>query len=248
MRGRHPRRDRARARRVVLDAADLAAPVLGASHAQAQRRVELAVRLAVGREPVPADGRATAEANGLGGVHDAMAEGRLDGYRASVIADRARARAGRGRRGHRGRARRAPRTTTPPPCAGAPGGWSPASRPTCCASAPSGRVPRPGCAAGSPSLASTPGSAPSPARMPRPRGPRSTGSPTTWSPTAPARTSSRPAARRSPTSSSATRRSTCRSCSPSRLTVQRRRPTSPASPLPTMAMRQPSRRSGARHP
>ena len=35
-----------RAGRVVLDAADLAAPVLGASHAQAQRRVELAVRLA----------------------------------------------------------------------------------------------------------------------------------------------------------------------------------------------------------
>ncbi len=73
--------------RVVLDAADLAAPVLGASHAQAQRRVELAVRLAVAREPVPADGRATADRNGLGGVHAAMAEGRIDGYRASVIAD-----------------------------------------------------------------------------------------------------------------------------------------------------------------
>ena len=73
--------------RVVLDAADLAAPVLGASHAQAQRRVELAVRLAVAREPVPADGRATPDHNGLGGVHAAMAEGRIDGYRASVIAD-----------------------------------------------------------------------------------------------------------------------------------------------------------------
>ena len=73
--------------RVVLDAADLAAPVLGASHAQAQRRVELAVRLAVAREPVPADGRATPDPNGLGGVHTAMAEGRLDGYRASVIVD-----------------------------------------------------------------------------------------------------------------------------------------------------------------
>ena len=116
-------------------------------------------------------------------------------------------------------------TTTPPPCAGAPGGWSRASRPTCCASAPSGRGPRPGCAAGSRSRASTPGSARSPARMPRPPGPRSTGSRTTWSPTAPARTSSRPAAGRSPTSSSATRRSTCRSCSPSRPTARRRVPT-----------------------
>src|SRR5690348_293222 len=59
--------------RVVLDAADLAAPVLGASHAQAQRRVELAVRLAVAREPVPADSRAIPDPNGLSAVHTAMA-------------------------------------------------------------------------------------------------------------------------------------------------------------------------------
>ena len=38
--------------RVTLDAADLVAPVIGASHAQAQRRVEQAVRLAAGRAPV----------------------------------------------------------------------------------------------------------------------------------------------------------------------------------------------------
>ena len=73
--------------RITLDAADLAAPVLGASHGQAQRRVELAVRLATGRAPVEADGRATPEANGLDGIHAAMADGRLDGYRASVVAD-----------------------------------------------------------------------------------------------------------------------------------------------------------------
>ena len=127
-----------RAGRVVLDAADLAAPVLGASHAQAQRRVELAVRLAVAREPVPADGAPLPDPNGLGGVHTAMAEGRLDGYRASVIATS----------WHSPRPRSPRRscppstttcTTTRPPCAAAPGGWSRASRPTCCASAPSGR-------------------------------------------------------------------------------------------------------------
>ena len=73
--------------RITLDAADLAAPVLGASHGQAQRRVELAVRLATGRAPVEADGRGIPEVNGLDGIHAAMAEGRIDGYRASVVAD-----------------------------------------------------------------------------------------------------------------------------------------------------------------
>ena len=43
--------------RVSLDAADLVAPVIGASHHQAQRRVEQAVRLAAGRVPVPAEHR-----------------------------------------------------------------------------------------------------------------------------------------------------------------------------------------------
>ena len=44
--------------RVALDAADLLAPIIGASHPQAQRRVEQAVRLAARRVPVPAE-RAT---------------------------------------------------------------------------------------------------------------------------------------------------------------------------------------------
>ena len=72
--------------RVTLDAADVVAPVIGASHPQAQRRVEQAVRLAAGRVPVPADDRDVPEASGLGRLHEAMAAGRLDGYRASVIA------------------------------------------------------------------------------------------------------------------------------------------------------------------
>ena len=72
--------------RVSLDAADLVAPVIGASHPQAQRRVEQAVRLAAGRVPVPADDRDLPEASGLGGLHQAMAAGHLDGYRAGVVA------------------------------------------------------------------------------------------------------------------------------------------------------------------
>jgi hypothetical protein len=72
--------------RVTLDAADLAAPLLGASHAQAQRRVELAVRLAADRVPVPAEHRDLPETSGLRALHAAMAQGRLDGYRAGVIA------------------------------------------------------------------------------------------------------------------------------------------------------------------
>ncbi len=72
--------------RVTLDAADLAAPLLGASHAQAQRRVELAVRLAADRVPVPAEHGDPPETSGLRALHSAMAEGRLDGYRAGVVA------------------------------------------------------------------------------------------------------------------------------------------------------------------
>ena len=72
--------------RVALDAADLAAPLLGASHAQAQRRVELAVRLAADRVPVPAELNDLPEASGLHGLHAAMAQGRVDGYRAGVVA------------------------------------------------------------------------------------------------------------------------------------------------------------------
>ena len=61
--------------RVTLDAADVIAPLIGATHAQAQRRVEQAVRLAARRVPVPADGRDRPEASGLGGLHQAMAPG-----------------------------------------------------------------------------------------------------------------------------------------------------------------------------
>ncbi|MFL6079950.1 MAG: hypothetical protein ACJ714_08485, partial [Ornithinibacter sp.] len=68
--------------RVALDAADLAAPLLGSSHAQAQRRVELAVRLAADRVPVPAEHPDLPEPSGLRALHTAMAQGRLDGYRA----------------------------------------------------------------------------------------------------------------------------------------------------------------------
>ena len=72
--------------RVTLDAADLAAPLLGASHAQAQRRVELAVRLAADRVPVPAEHRDLPQTSGLRALHTAMAQGRLDGFRAGVVA------------------------------------------------------------------------------------------------------------------------------------------------------------------
>ena len=72
--------------RVSLDAADLVAPVIGASHPQAQRRVEQAVRLAAGRVPVPAENIDRPSASGLGGLHQAMAAGHLDGYRAGVVA------------------------------------------------------------------------------------------------------------------------------------------------------------------
>ena len=72
--------------RVTLDAADVVAPLLGASHAQAQRRVEQAVHVAAARLPVEADGEARPEPSGLGGLHVAMRAGRLDGYRAGVVA------------------------------------------------------------------------------------------------------------------------------------------------------------------
>ena len=72
--------------RVALDAADVVAPRLGASHHQAQDRVEQAVRVAAAWEPVPTDAGSRPERNGLGGLHVAMREGRLDGYRAGVVA------------------------------------------------------------------------------------------------------------------------------------------------------------------
>jgi len=72
--------------RVTLDAADVVAPLIGASHPQAQRRVEQAVRLAADRVPVPAETRDLPDTSGLVGLHAAMAQGRLDGYRAGVVA------------------------------------------------------------------------------------------------------------------------------------------------------------------
>ena len=72
--------------RVTLDAADVVAPLIGASHPQAQRRVEQAVRLAADRVPVPAEHRDLPETSGLRALHTAMAQGRLDGYRAGVVA------------------------------------------------------------------------------------------------------------------------------------------------------------------
>lgn len=75
---------------VAVDAADLLAPALGASHGQAQKRVLAAVRLAAARVPVedtgPCHGRVPEE-SGLGGLHAAMRDGRLDGFRAGVVAE-----------------------------------------------------------------------------------------------------------------------------------------------------------------
>ncbi len=71
---------------VALDTADLVAPSIGASHAQAQHRVDHAVRLAAGRIPVVDDPREVPRESGLTTLHDAMRDGRLDGYRAGVVA------------------------------------------------------------------------------------------------------------------------------------------------------------------
>ena len=71
--------------RVALGAVDLVAARTGTSHHQAERRVEQAVRL-TGREPRDADDAARPERTGLEGLHQAMREGVLDGYRAAVVA------------------------------------------------------------------------------------------------------------------------------------------------------------------
>ena len=180
--------------RVALDAADLVAPVIGASHPQAQRRVEQAVRLAAGRAPVPADDRDVPQASGLGGLHEMMATGQLDGYRAAVVAfelevapadvaDAVVAALGDHLGDDATTLRRRTRVLL--------SRISPdlvrerARRPE----------PAPAYAGGSPNPASTSGTAPSPARTPPPPGPPSTASPTTWSPPAPAPPSNRPAAR-----------------------------------------------------
>ena len=64
----------------ALDAPALVSGVLAVSAAHAEHRVRAAVRLA-------ADGPAGSDtATGLGGLHEAMRAGRLDGYRAGVLA------------------------------------------------------------------------------------------------------------------------------------------------------------------
>ncbi|GAA4401503.1 hypothetical protein GCM10023168_11170 [Fodinibacter luteus] len=65
----------------ALDAPDLAAPALAATHQHAARRMGSAVRWA-------ADGPSgSSSSTGLAGLHEAMRAGRLDGYRAGVVAD-----------------------------------------------------------------------------------------------------------------------------------------------------------------
>jgi hypothetical protein len=71
--------------RVALDAADLVAPELGASHHQAQARVEAAVRR-TGLEPVPVELPERPRPTGLGALHEAMRSGGLDAHRAGVVA------------------------------------------------------------------------------------------------------------------------------------------------------------------
>ncbi|WP_101397002.1 HNH endonuclease signature motif containing protein [Phycicoccus duodecadis] len=65
---------------VALDASAIVSGVLAVTAVHAERRVRAAVRLA-------ADGpEGTATETGLGGLHTAMGAGRLDAYRASVVA------------------------------------------------------------------------------------------------------------------------------------------------------------------
>ena len=81
---------------VSLDGPDLVAMRLRLPHAAVSRRVETAVRVAAGRQPqfvedtvgMPkAPEAGPGQPTGLGGLAAAMRCGRLDGYRASVIAD-----------------------------------------------------------------------------------------------------------------------------------------------------------------
>ncbi len=107
--------------RVSLDAADLVAPVIGASHHQAQRRVEQAVRLAAGRVPVPAERPRPARGERAGWA--ARGDGGRAARRLPGRGHRVRARGGAGRRGRRDRDRtvRAPRRRRRHPAAAHPG-------------------------------------------------------------------------------------------------------------------------------
>ncbi|QIM21238.1 HNH endonuclease [Phycicoccus sp. HDW14] len=72
--------------RVALDVADLVAPELGMSHHQAQRRVVAAVRRC-GRDALPVGAPGRPRPTGLDALHAAMRAGRLDAFRADVVAD-----------------------------------------------------------------------------------------------------------------------------------------------------------------
>ena len=69
---------------VALDAPAIVSGVLAVSAVHAERRVGDAVRLA-GDEPEDSEGGGVE--SGLGGLHEAMRQGRLDAYRAAVVAE-----------------------------------------------------------------------------------------------------------------------------------------------------------------
>ena len=120
--------------RVTLDAADLAAPALGASHVQAQRRLEQAVRLGVGRVPEdvdspvarssPAWGRCTPRWRPVASTATEPVSSRQSS--SSLLPTWPRPSSPRSSRTS---------TTRAPCCGGAAGGCWPGSRPSCCASA-----------------------------------------------------------------------------------------------------------------
>ncbi len=102
---------------VALDAPAIISGVLNVSSVQAERRVRSAVWLAAG-------GPGAARESGLGGLHAAMAAGRLDSYRASVVARSWRRRPRRSRRAWSLRSTRSSTERTHPGCdAGAAGCW-----------------------------------------------------------------------------------------------------------------------------
>ena len=197
--------------------------MLGASHGQAQRRVELAVRAR--DRPCTGGGRQPGDPRGQRARRHPRRDGRGSPRRLPCERRRGRARARACRRRRCGRvgARRAPRRQrhgTPPPRPPAPRANLPGPPAAARRASPriDGSAPLGGRAGGG-----RRGSARSPARTPPGRGRPSIGSPTSSSPPAPAPRSSRPGGARSPTWSRATPPSRCRSCSPFRPTPTWRR-------------------------
>ena len=152
----------------ALDTPAIVSGALNVSAVHAESRVRAALRMA-------ADGPAgTSTATGLGGLHQAMATGHLDSYRAAVVADelaeapaQVAATVVAALEGTSG-----PRT--PRTCAAAAGGCWPGSAPTCWSTAPAAPANSAGCAAGPTNPAWTSGWAPSPPKKPPTPGPRST--------------------------------------------------------------------------